>query len=130
MGVIQLSRAIGDRKIAKYITAEPEISEYTLNEDDQFVVLASDGLWDVLSPQKTVDILGNTVKHADYGAKSIVADALQLGSDDNITSIVVYLSKPGTEGDQLITLVSESNGRPIGIGDGLTSSFDPYADSR
>mmetsp|Transcript_8946 Transcript_8946/g.13375 ORF Transcript_8946/g.13375 Transcript_8946/m.13375 type:complete len:633 (-) Transcript_8946:82-1980(-) len=89
-GVIQLSRAIGDRKVARYITAEPEVKSYDILPSDEFLVLATDGLWDALSPQKTVDILFNTVKHHDYGAKSVVADALQLGSDDNITTIVAY----------------------------------------
>jgi len=99
-GVVQVSRAIGDRKIARYLTSEPEIYEYLLKPGDEFLVVATDGLWDVLSPQRTVDILNNTVKHADYGSKSIVGDALQLGSDDNITAIVVYISekKGGDEG--------------------------------
>ncbi len=91
-GIIQLSRAIGDRKVARHITAEPEITSFDIGDDDEFMVLATDGLYDALGPQKVVNILHNTVKHADYGSKSIVADALQLGSTDNITAITCYFS--------------------------------------
>jgi len=33
------------------VLATPEVREHTLEEGDDFLVLATDGLWDVLSPQ-------------------------------------------------------------------------------
>jgi serine/threonine protein phosphatase PrpC len=41
------------------ITAEPEIICSTISEDDDFVLLASDGLWDVYSNEEVLDM----VKH-------------------------------------------------------------------
>ena len=46
---IAVSRAFGDRHFKKPnvgVIAEPEIYTHTIKEDDQFVILASDGIWD------------------------------------------------------------------------------------
>ena len=44
-GVLAVSRAIGDRALKAYVTPEPEIREWDRTDNDQFVVLASDGVW-------------------------------------------------------------------------------------
>lgn len=40
-----------------YLTAEPEVFHYKLESRDKFVVLASDGLWDMLSNEEVVDVV-------------------------------------------------------------------------
>ena len=56
-------RALGDADLKdKGVTAEPQISEYHLQPDDSFVILASDGLWDVLSNYDAVGLVHDTVK--------------------------------------------------------------------
>eukprot|EP00978_Attheya_sp_CCMP212_P003185 scaffold6581_cov57-Attheya_sp.AAC.13 len=52
-GLLAVSRAIGDASLKPYVTADPEICEYDIRPNDRFVVLASDGIWDVLD-NKTV----------------------------------------------------------------------------
>lgn len=42
-----------------YVTAQPEILHKRLNYKDKFLVLATDGLWDLLSPEKVVQLIGN-----------------------------------------------------------------------
>jgi serine/threonine protein phosphatase PrpC len=44
-----MARSFGD-KVAHSVgvSAEPEIKEFILNENDKFVIIASDGLWDFL----------------------------------------------------------------------------------
>lgn len=42
-----------------YTTAAPEITRSQLTEQDRFIVLASDGLWDLLSSQEVVDLIQN-----------------------------------------------------------------------
>ena len=37
-----------------YLTAEPEVSSYRLNSSDKFLILASDGLWDVMTNEEAV----------------------------------------------------------------------------
>jgi serine/threonine protein phosphatase PrpC len=58
-----LCRAFGDADLkGKGVTAEPQITEYHLQPDDSFVILASDGLWDVLSNYDAVGLVHDTVK--------------------------------------------------------------------
>ena len=42
-----------------YLTAEPEVSRHTLRHNDRFMVIATDGLWDMMSSQEAVDIVGD-----------------------------------------------------------------------
>jgi len=42
-----------------YLTAQPEVSRHTLRQRDRFMVIATDGLWDMMSSQEAVDIVGD-----------------------------------------------------------------------
>jgi len=42
-----------------YLTAQPEISHHMLRNRDRFMVLATDGLWDMMSSQQAVEIIGD-----------------------------------------------------------------------
>ena len=48
-GVLAVSRAFGDRPLKKFVIAEPETREEQIRPLDRMVILASDGLWDVIS---------------------------------------------------------------------------------
>ena len=65
-GNLNLSRALGDLKYkgnaelppsAQIITAEPDVRAHTLTEQDEFLVLACDGIWDCMSNQEVVDFV-------------------------------------------------------------------------
>lgn len=53
-----------------YITSEPEITAFNIGAEDEFIVMASDGIWDELDNQDVVDIVseslmkGNSVESA------------------------------------------------------------------
>lgn len=71
-GVLAVSRSIGDAKLKPYVTAEPDIVEHELGEDDMFLVVASDGVWDTMSSDLVAKfVLVNTCK--------IVDKSLQVG---------------------------------------------------
>lgn len=58
-------------------------------------MLASDGVWDVLSDLYVSDLVREglkTGKTAEETAKGIVDTALGFGSVDNVTALVVYLN--------------------------------------
>lgn len=42
-----------------YLSAEPEIIHKRLNYKDKFLVLATDGLWDLLTPERVIQLIGN-----------------------------------------------------------------------
>ncbi|CAL5033663.1 unnamed protein product [Urochloa decumbens] len=48
-GVLAMTRALGDRKLRPEVIAEPEITITERMADDQCLILASDGMWDVIS---------------------------------------------------------------------------------
>ncbi|CAN1751233.1 Probable protein phosphatase 2C 76 [Linum perenne] len=47
-GVLAMSRAFGNRMLKQYVVAEPEIQDLKLDDEIELLVLASDGLWDVV----------------------------------------------------------------------------------
>jgi len=51
MGILAVSRSIGDPDYKPYVTAEPDVIEIELTGSEDFLILASDGLWDSLSPE-------------------------------------------------------------------------------
>lgn len=49
LGVLAMSRAIGDNYLKPYVSCEPEVTITERSEEDECLILASDGLWDVVS---------------------------------------------------------------------------------
>nr|KJB47696.1 hypothetical protein B456_008G037200 [Gossypium raimondii] len=130
-GLIQVSRSIGDVYLKKaefnreplyskfrlreplkrpILSADPSISVHQLQPHDQFVILASDGLWEHLSNQEAVDIVQNHPRSG--SARRLVKTALKEAANkremrysdlkkidrgvrrhfhDDITVIVVFL---------------------------------------
>lgn len=87
-GVLAVSRAFGDRLLKKYVVADPEIQEENITEDVEFLLLASDGLWDVVSNQDAVTMVKD-VQDAEEAAKRLTDEAYKKGSADNITCVVI-----------------------------------------
>ncbi|KAF7819164.1 protein kinase and PP2C-like domain-containing protein isoform X1 [Senna tora] len=93
---LQVTRSIGDDDLKPAVTAEPEITETTLSADDEFLVMASDGLWDVISNREVISIVKDTVKEAGMCSKRLATEAVERGSKDNVTVIVVFLRPVST----------------------------------
>jgi len=55
-GSLAVSRAIGDSHMKEWIIAEPDTRKIEITSDCEFLILASDGLWDKVSNQEAVDI--------------------------------------------------------------------------
>ena len=55
-GVIEVTRSIGDRTLKTLgLIAVPEIHEVELGEDDEFFLMASDGVWSCLDNRTAVE---------------------------------------------------------------------------
>ena len=61
-----------------YVTARPEVIHKKLTYKDKFLVLATDGLWELLSPERVVQLVGNHMN----GQQSF--DPYQLPTDRSI----------------------------------------------
>ncbi|KAG8495286.1 hypothetical protein CXB51_012965 [Gossypium anomalum] len=87
-GVLAVSRAFGDRHLKQYVVADPEIQEEKVDNSLEFLILASDGLWDVVSNEEAVAMI-KPIKDPEQAAKQLMQEAYQRGSADNITCVVV-----------------------------------------
>lgn len=87
-GVLAMSRAFGNRMLKQFVVADPEIQEEGVNEELQLLVLASDGLWDVVPNEDAVSI-ARAEEDPETAARKLTATAFIRGSADNITCIVV-----------------------------------------
>ena len=96
-GVLATSRALGDfpLKDKNVLIAEPDILSFEISKyEAEFAVLASDGLWDTHSSEEAVAHIRKYVEsRSDAGTKSLAMDCFDKGSLDNITIMVVKLSK-------------------------------------
>ncbi|VAH60915.1 unnamed protein product [Triticum turgidum subsp. durum] len=93
---LQVTRSIGDDDLKPAVTALPEITETDLTADDEFLVMASDGLWDVVGNEDVLSIIKGTVKEPGMCSKRLATEASARGSKDNITVIVVFLRPVST----------------------------------
>ncbi|XP_074293030.1 putative protein phosphatase 2C 59 [Silene latifolia] len=101
-GVLAVSRAFGDKLLKQYVVADPEIqvrvdvTEEKVHSSLEFVILASDGLWDVVTNEEAVAMV-KPMEDAEEAAKKLMQEAYQRGSADNITCVVVcFLGNPAT----------------------------------
>lgn len=100
-GYLAVSRALGDQGYKKpkcdenFVSSEPFVTSLTLTEDDHFVLISCDGLWERLGYQQAIDFVGNKLlNHVDVQtiADELVQLALEQGSLDNITVILIRLN--------------------------------------
>ncbi|KAJ6721929.1 PROTEIN PHOSPHATASE 2C [Salix viminalis] len=61
-GILSVSRSIGDAHLKDWVLAEPDTKILKLSPDMEFLVLASDGLWDEVGNQEAVDTVTSLCK--------------------------------------------------------------------
>ena len=110
---LSLSRAVGDRFAKPAVSGEVEIQLFPVKDGcDEFVLLASDGLWDVMTSQEVVSYVHNRMTAAPKDgadikneedmqnlkylrrknmSRLIANEALRRGSGDNISVVIVWL---------------------------------------
>ena len=99
-GKLAVSRALGDAEFkmpkakADYVICDPHLASYQLDESHAFLIVACDGLWDKVTYQEAVDFVyeqQQTEKSAQQISELLAARAIDKGSKDNVTVIVVEL---------------------------------------
>lgn len=98
MNRIAISRSIGDKEYQPYMSCEPYINHIQLNEDCKSLIIACDGLWDVIDDQTAVKLLDNFYNNNNrtyVGSASYLSEiAYLLKCLDNISVIVMGIRKP------------------------------------
>merc|ERR1711920_764227 len=77
-----------------YITATPEVKTRTISEQDEFVVIGSDGVWDFLTNQEAVDIVKEAIEdgHQYAAGRIIVEKVLERAAEQSQISVEKLLS--------------------------------------
>ncbi|KAK7303640.1 hypothetical protein RJT34_14551 [Clitoria ternatea] len=100
-GYLSVTRALGDWDLklplgsASPLIAEPDVQVVTLTEEDEFLIIGCDGIWDVISSQDAVSFVRRGLRRHDdpqQCARELVKEALRLHTSDNLTVIVICLS--------------------------------------
>ena len=94
---LAVTRALGDGDCKPFgVVAIPEVVSYAVDADDFALVLACDGVWDVVSCADARDLVLDTVKEPSMSAKRLGSEALARGSSDNVTAVVAFLKRTTT----------------------------------
>ncbi|MCF7799599.1 protein phosphatase 2C domain-containing protein [Candidatus Babeliales bacterium] len=89
-GILAVSRAFGDHIMKHLVISTPDITELDLTPNAGFLILACDGLWDVVNNERAGEIV-NRAPSVQAAAAQLVDIALKMGSRDNISVLVVDL---------------------------------------
>jgi protein phosphatase PTC1 len=109
-GVLAISRALGDHMLKEnnVVTAEPYVDQLELETGDTHVLLACDGVWDVMTDQEAIGFilkkeealtakmtekptggaLNDLLQHC---ARALVKEALDRRSLDNVTVMIIAI---------------------------------------
>jgi len=111
-GMLAISRALGDHQLKRpglpndVVSNMPDITSTELTDGDMFVIIACDGLWDVVQDQEAVNLVlegihavrsmsnGQEVDNrsmAEVLTRMLLEEALERGTTDNVTTVVVFL---------------------------------------
>ncbi|KAF5957214.1 hypothetical protein HYC85_004439 [Camellia sinensis] len=109
-GNLNLTRAIGDMELKQnkslpaenqILTANPDVNTVELCDDDEFIVLACDGIWDCMSSQEVVDFVREQLKTetklsvlCERVFDRCIAPLAGGKGCDNMTMILVQFKKP------------------------------------
>lgn len=118
-GELAMSRAIGDfrykqdpnRSDREYkVICYPDVAVHVRNKDqDQVMILACDGVWDVVSNDEAVSFVSDIALKQDEGDEAVTSEqaadmlvdrAFHDGSTDNISAIIVQFNSDGSVASQ------------------------------
>lgn len=96
---LSVTRALGHKHLEAYgVSCEPSVTSHRLRDSDACLILASDGVWEVMDAReagnRVMDVLSSGGS-ADEAARQLVADSVMLadcspGADvDNTTAVVL-----------------------------------------
>ena len=92
-GTLMLTRSFGDKEMKKYgVLSTPDAFIKNIDEEDIFIVIASDGVWDVVEENEIFQMSKEKISSSDF-SKKIVNLAKERDTHDNISCIVIKLNK-------------------------------------
>eukprot|EP01060_Flectonema_neradi_P014699 TRINITY_DN2132_c3_g1_i1.p1 TRINITY_DN2132_c3_g1~~TRINITY_DN2132_c3_g1_i1.p1 ORF type:complete len:437 (+),score=66.85 TRINITY_DN2132_c3_g1_i1:127-1437(+) len=123
-GCLAITRAFGDfelkggdrvlKEVNIPVSNTPEISKFTMTSNTEFVIVACDGVWDVMSSQEAVSIVRRDLsKGVNVAASSLVRASIEKGSCDNVTALVASFAT-ASQGSPYSSSPLQHNSSPYG----------------
>jgi len=101
LGVLAVTRSLGDHCMKEFVIAKPHYNETAIHcqntaeqgqeEYPPVLILACDGLWDVMQDQEAVDLVLSFMGDRADSAQFLVEEAIRRGSTDNVSVVVAWL---------------------------------------
>jgi len=89
-GILAVTRALGDHAIKEWVVCDPYYTELSLTSKDKFLIIACDGVWDVMTDQDAVNLIQEE-STAQKMADKLLQKALEKGTTDNLSVMVLIL---------------------------------------
>ncbi|KAJ3011414.1 Protein phosphatase 2C 1 [Thoreauomyces humboldtii] len=91
-GVLAVTRSLGDISMKEWVIGSPYTTETVLDENDSFLILACDGIWDVCSDQTATDLIHGTMD-PQQASDDLLDYALDNFSTDNLSVMIVRIDQ-------------------------------------
>lgn len=104
-GELAVTRALGDWSVKRLssslspLISDPEIKQMVLTEEDEFLIMGCDGVWDVMTSQYAVTFARQGLRrHGDPRrcAMELGREAFRLDTSDNVTVVVICFTSSCT----------------------------------
>ena len=93
-GKLILTRTIGDKEMKKYgVTPTSDFFTKKIEKDDLFVIIGSDGIWDVVNEEEIFKMGNEKELSSEAFSKKIMDIAKKRDTRDNSSCIVIKLNK-------------------------------------
>ncbi|EER95033.1 hypothetical protein BDA96_01G432800 [Sorghum bicolor] len=95
-GSLAVSRGIGDGHLKQWVVADPDTRTVLVDQQCEFLILASDGLWDKIDNQEAVDLarplcINNDKTSRMAACRMLTETSISRGSTDDISVVIVQL---------------------------------------
>ncbi|KAK1292189.1 putative protein phosphatase 2C 66 [Acorus calamus] len=122
---LAMARAFGDFCLKDFgLISVPDISYRHLTDRDEFVVLATDGVWDVLSNKEVVDIVASAPSRA-MAARALVNCAVRAwrlkfptSKSDDCAAVCLFLDPPTPSNQATVTEMPKDPVVAVAMDDG------------
>lgn len=97
------------------VIAIPDVITIDRSNQDAFIILACDGIWDVMTNQEVVDFVGVklgytaygrpvggvTTKHIADACDALLEECIQRNATDNLSALIIVTSPPAIRGEEI-----------------------------
>lgn len=93
-GILAVSRSIGDNNLRDLVIPDPDVTRFSITKEDEFLVIASDGLWDGISGNEMIAIVKQVVaeKGREHVCKALCDMGIEKNTKDNVTVVACFFN--------------------------------------